>query len=120
MKKPNLHFLEKFKRKRKEKEIFNKVVENKEQVEVASSKTKTILKPVQIQPVKERKVWKIPGLRKFKRIMAAFWLFLDGLFLWSALTAGIVPIAIIFFIGVAFLLLDYLWKTKRVKIEVDW
>lgn len=65
----------------------------------------------------EQQKMRIPGIRSFKRYLAAFLLFINFVFsqfLLGTVGAGAQPMFLIF-LGNSVILVDYLWKTRQTK-----
>jgi hypothetical protein len=60
-----------------------------------------------------RTVYHVSWLRPFKRYFAAVMFFLNFVMSQYSLASNQAPILALFFFGNAFVLLDYLWKTRR-------
>jgi len=80
-----------------------------------SKKSKNGLITVQFQ--KGRKI-RLPGLRTGKRLLATFVLVSNFVIAQTALTSAPAsqPLAILFYTN-CFIALDYLWKTRRKRVE---
>ena len=105
--------------------FFLKKPEEEDEVEVPDTwvkkeriagpgKSKGVLKIKQGKVVvSDRKVYHWPWIRNFKRILAGFLLMANFVFSqFMIASAGVQTVAIFFFLN-AFILLDYLWKTRR-------
>lgn len=64
------------------------------------------------------KVWHIQGFRTAKRVLATILFLFDILFFIGSIGANMVWFQFFFFFT-SFILLDYLWKSKKVKIEIE-
>lgn len=94
---------------RKEKiEVPESWLKDKPEENVKVDKTVVVAIP---KPKVKRKI-RIPFLRRFKRIIAGFMLIINFLSGIMSLSTNIVPVAILF-LPTSFILLDYLWKTRR-------
>lgn len=71
------------------------------------------------EPVEKegRKVFRIPHLRKIKRIIAGILVLVNGVFFFIGLYSS--PPLWIIFAGNTFILIDYLWKTGNWRITKD-
>jgi hypothetical protein len=68
---------------------------------------------------RSRHIWRIPGFRQFKRLVAFGCMVLNFVMGELALTSPGNVVFSIFFLATSFLLADYLWKTRRKPGEMS-
>lgn len=74
--------------------------------------------PVFTEPkTKTRRTWRFPRLLLFKRVIACILFLVNGTIgVTTLFSLGAEPLSIVF-LPTTFILLDYVWKTRRTQIE---
>jgi hypothetical protein len=68
---------------------------------------------------RSRNVWRIPGFRQFKRLVAVICMVLNFIMGELSLTSPGSFLFSVFFLATSFLLADYLWKTRHKTGEIS-
>lgn len=119
-----LNLKKRFKKKEKEQALWAKVTKHNdapmgdlEEIPTTIQQTKIPFKDIEEKPFQRQKVYRIGYLRNLKRAVAAILLLFNFIFFLGSTT---VLWGFLLFGANSFILCDYIWRTKHVKVETDW